>query len=233
HAFSSMAAYRPRSFGLTYSDKDPVTVIQTGMVMADFFRVLGVPPALGRTFSEQEEVAEAPLIILTDRLWRSQFGGSEQVIGRKIFLNEEPKTIVGVMPAGFEYPMGTVLPDAFILLSRKDYCCLRSVTTLEAVARLKPGVTPPAARAEIATVASQMANEFPATNGSRSAGLEPLHAALTGSRRQSLWLLIGAAALLLAIALANVTGLILARSLRRAPETAVRIALGAGTGRLA
>jgi len=233
HSFSGMAVYYPRSFGLTHSETDPVTVIQTGMVMADFFPVIGVPPALGRTFTEQEEIAEAPLIVLTDRLWRREFAGADNGIGRKIWLNEEPKTIIGVMPAGFEYPMGSVLPDAFIPLSRKDYCCRRTVTTLDAVARLQPGVAAATARAEIETVASQLAREFPATNGSRSAGLEPLQAAMKGSRRQPLWLLVAAAALLLAIAMANVTGLILARSLRRAPETAVRIALGAGTGRLA
>ena len=232
HLFADMAAYRPRSFGLTLREADPVTVIQTGMVMADFFGVIGVPPALGRVFTEQEEVAEAPLIVLGNRLWKGQFAGDPRVLGRKIWLNEEPRTVIGVMPEGFEYPIGAVLPDAFIPLSRKDYCCGR-LGSLAAVARLRSGATQQSAAAELQAVAVALAREYAATNAGRSAEMEPLQNVMTGARREPLGLLVAAAALLLGIALANVSGLLLARSLARAPETAVRIVLGAGIGRLA
>jgi len=115
--------------------------------MAEFFRAIGVPPALGRAFSETEEVAASKLIVLTDRLWRRQFGADPGILRRKIFLNEEPYSVTGVMPSGFEYPMGRGLADAFIPLSRRDYCCSR--LGQQAVARLRPGARVPAARAEL------------------------------------------------------------------------------------
>ena len=230
--FEAMAAYQPRSFGLTVGDRDPVTVIQTGMVMAEFFRVLAVPPAVGRTFREDEELAEAHLILLTDRLWRSLFSADPSIVGRKIFLNEEPYTVIGLMPPGFEYPMDRVVPDAFIPLSHKDYCCAR-LGSQSAVARIRPGVTLPVAQAELEAAAAGLAAEFPATNRGRSAGLQPLAEAITGNRREPLLLLLSAAVLLLAIACANVSGLLLAKCLARAHETAIRASLGASTARIA
>src|SRR5271163_3511788 len=103
--FEAMAAYRPRSFGLTLGESDAVTVIQTGMVMSSFFGVMAVPPAMGRTFTEAEEVGEARVVVLTDRLWRSLFASDPHAIGSMTALNEEPYAIIGVMPPGFEYPI--------------------------------------------------------------------------------------------------------------------------------
>jgi len=231
-AFEAMAVYQPRSFGLTAADRDPVTVIQTGMVMAEFFRVLQVPPRLGRVFREDEEVAEARAIVLTDRLWRTMFSADPGVIGRKVSLNEEPYTILGVMPAGFEYPMDRVLPDAFIPLSRRDYCCSR-LGSQAAVARLKPGTTLERARAELESVAASLAAVHPDSNRGRTAGLGPLEDALTGTRREPLFLLVAASSLLLLIACANVAGLVLARCLGRTREMAIRVYLGAGLRHIA
>src|SRR5579872_1918186 len=230
--FDGMAAYQPRTFGLTLGTSDPVTVIETGMVMADFFRVMRVPPALGRTFTESEEAAEARLIVLTDPLWRRQFAADAGILKRKVFLNEQAYTVVGVMPPGFDYPMGPAFADAFIPLSRRDYCCSR-LGQQQAVARLGRGVALTAARAELEAVAAGMAREYAGANAGRTAGLEPLQRTFTGNRREPLWLLVAAAALLLGIAVANVSGLILARCLGRAHETAIRVALGAGGQRIA
>ena len=144
----SMAAYQPRSFGLTLRDGGPVDVIQTGMAMAAFFPALAVPPALGRFFTEQEEASEAHLLVLTHSLWSEDFASEPAVIGRKVFLNEEPFTIIGVMPAGFGYPTDRVLLDAFIPLSRRDYCCGR-LGSQAAIARLAPGAALEAARAQL------------------------------------------------------------------------------------
>jgi len=230
--FDAMAAYRPRSFGLTMREDDAVTVIQTGMAMADFFRVTAVPPALGRSFTEAEETAEARVMVLTDRLWRRSFAGDPRAIGRTAELNEEPYTIVGVMPPGFEFPMDAVLPDAFIPLSRRDYCCGR-LGSLAAAARLKRGVSIDSAREELASLALVMASEHPDTNRGRSAVLEPLDRQMTGARREPLLLLLGASFLLLSIACANVTGLTLARWLARSHEVAIRASLGAGSRQIA
>jgi len=143
-AFEGMAAYRPRTYGFTLRDNEPLTVIRTGQVMAGFFNVLRVAPALGRAFTEAEEVAEAHVMVLSARMWRQFFDSDPAAVGRVVALNEEPYTIIGILPGGFEYAMGQ-LPDAYIPLSRKDYCCGR-LGQLDAVARIAPGVSRERAR---------------------------------------------------------------------------------------
>ena len=232
HAFDAMAVYQPRSFGLTLRDSDRPRVIQTGMVMAEFFRVLGVRPAMGRVFGEEEEFAEGHLAVLSDRLWRSDFMADPGVIGRKVFLNEAPFTVVGVMPAGFEYPMDRVLPDAFIPLSHRDYCCAR-LGSQSGIARVRSGVGLERARSELEAAAASLASEYPATNAGRTAGFRPLDAVVTGNRREPLLMLAAVALLMLGIACANVTGLLLARLVARSQELSIRVSLGAGLAQLA
>ena len=227
HSFAAMAAYQPRSFGLTFGEADAVQVIQTGMTTAGFFGVTAVAPALGRAFTEDEEASDTHVLVLTDRLWRAAFGASRTVLGRKVFVNEEPFTVIGVMPAGFEFPMGQILPDAFLPLSRRDYCCAR-LGSQEAVARLAPGVGLEAARTELEAAAAGLARAYPATNAGRGAGILPLADVVAGPRRDAMWLLSAAAAALLLIVCANVAGLALARGLGRARDMAIRASLGAG-----
>ncbi|HWC96737.1 MAG TPA: ADOP family duplicated permease [Candidatus Sulfopaludibacter sp.] len=230
--FEQMAAFRPRSFGLTLGTQDAVTVIQTGMTTAGFLPAIGVAPSLGRTFTEDEEASDSRVIVLSDRLWRAQFGADPATIGRKIFLNEEAFTVIGVMPAGFEFPMDRVLPQAFIPLSRRDYCCVRA-GSLAGIGRIKPAVSQAAARAELEAIGAQLAAEYPATNAARSVGLRPLAETMAASRREPLLLLMAAATLLLLIACANVSGLMVARGFARSHEAAIRASLGGGAWQIA
>lgn len=231
-SFAGMAAYRPRSFGLGTGREPAPEVVQVGMTTAGLFETLGVPPAEGRSFTEKEEVDEAPVIVLSHRLWR-RLGGDPGLVGGKVFLNEEPRTVLGVLPEGFEIPMQGVLPEAYIPLSRADYGASRGARSLEAVARLADGVSPEAARSALAATAARLAEAYPDSNAKLGADLKSLHEALRGENRRPLLLLTGAGLLLFLIACTNVVNLLLAHFLARSRATAIRAALGARTGQIA
>ncbi len=233
-AFEAMAGYMKRSFGLQGGSGDgssPVFVIQVGMTTSDLFRVLGKGPLMGRSFTEREEGDRAGVIVLTDSLWARQFGRDPKIVGRTVQLNEEPRTVIGVLAPDFEFPIqGTVL-DAFIPINHGDYGG-RGVRPLEAVARLKPGITIENARTQIRTIGSRLAQAWPQENHDGGADVESLDESWKGGSRKPLGLLMAAALLLAGIACANVISLMLARSLARQRETAVRISLGAGLRQL-
>jgi len=233
-SFDSLAGYRLRSFGLRRGeDGDPQpAVIQVGMVTADLFRVLGVEPTLGRSFGEQEEVEDAAVIVLSDHVWRTQLGGESGIIGETVLLNEAPRTVVGVLPPGFEFPISGRIPEAYIPISHADYGGSRSTRSLEVVARLVAGVSRDAAESEVEGMAAQLAQAYPETNADIGAGLRGLHETLRGANRAPLLLLAGAALVLLLITCTNVANLFLERFLLHTREAWIRIALGATPGRL-
>jgi putative ABC transport system permease protein len=224
-SFDGIAAGMPRSFALREAG-EPVTVVMVGMVTFDLFRTLGSGAHLGRTFTEREEFDDAALIVLTDELWARQFHRDPTIVGRTVQLNDIPQQVVGILPPDFVYPTPGTHIDAYIPISHHDYWG-RAAKPLQAVARLKPGVTQAAAQAEFRTIGARLAAAWPAENPRGGADIESLDDAWKGSLRRPLMLLTFAALLLLAIVCTNVVNLILARALARAREMEIRVSLGA------
>src|SRR5579862_5684378 len=207
-------------------------------VTASFLPVLGVRAALGRTFLDEEtQPGRAPSVVLTDAFWRSRTAADPHIIGRTLWLDGQPAMVVGVLPRGFQfdYPaLGIQEPVDFYISSPSEL-----TVPIRIIARLHPGVTLEAAASDMRRIARELTSEHPErfTNPQHNPSLFsfitiPLRDALVGTQRSLLWLLLGGSGVLLLIACANTAQLLLARSLRRAREVAIRTALGASRRRL-
>jgi predicted permease len=225
-SFDSVAGFMTRSFGLRYAGS-PVSVVMTGMVTSDLFRVLGSGPHLGRTFTEREESEGASVIVLTDELWARRFHRAADIVGRPVQLNEQPYEVTGILPPDFVFPAPGTHVDAYIPISHRDYGS-RAAKPLQAVARLRPDANFATAQAELRAIGARLAAAWPEDNAHGGADMESLDDAWKGSLRRPLLLLTIAALLLLAIVCTNVVNLILGRALARAREMEIRTALGAG-----
>lgn len=229
----SMAAYTGAGFLMsTRSGTEPLI---GGRVSASFFRTLGVTPALGRTFAQREDIpGSARVVLLSYSLWQEEFGGSKKVLGQSILLSGNAYTVIGVLPPTFHFaPLGEA--NLWTTLNPKDSSCeqRRSCHDLFGVARLRDGVSPERANANLSAIAERLEKQYPDSNRGRGASVVPLSEAIVGKIRPILLVLMGGAALLLLIAYVNVASLILVHSEGRRREIAVRGALGASRSRLA
>jgi putative ABC transport system permease protein len=199
-------------------------------VTYDIFRVLGVRPILGRTFNREEDLPKGPKsVVIGEDLWRIRYGASSEIIGRIINISGAQTQIIGVMPSSFRFPQTAV---AWLPLQMDPAIAVRTDHFLSGIARLKPGVSIQAADAELKSMMEQINRENPVTSYGATARAFPVRDVLAGSYAAQVIMLLVAAGVLLLIACANLTNLMLVKATGRSREMAVRRAIGASRGRL-
>ncbi|HXW16794.1 MAG TPA: ABC transporter permease, partial [Candidatus Acidoferrales bacterium] len=228
---SAIAAYRSDSANLTGSGEAQQVYVQ--MVSADFFSILGVHPVLGRTFTaDDDRPGAAPVVLLSEGLWKSKFGSSKEILGTTIKMDGKGYTILGVIPGNLHLSLENYQTknDVYTPVGIFDDPLFQNRSAhegMDAIARLKPGVTIEQARADMDRIARTLAAEYPDADKTAGITLVPMKEQIVGDVRPFLLILLGAVGFVLLIACVNVANLQLARSTSRAREFAIRAALGA------
>ena len=231
HVFEPLAPYRFVYFNLADNRAEPERV-QAFLVTADFFRTIGVRPALGRLFLPEEEAAGGPrVVLLANGFWRRRYGADPSIVGKPIAVEGETATVVGVLP---EFPMYWVLNrplDLYAPLALPAEALSREDHSLGVYARLRRGVSLAQARSEMEAIGARLASAYPTTNRGWTVRVTPLEQVFSGSRPELEFLMLAAVFVLL-IGCANLAGSTLAWSITRSRELAIRMALGAGRLRI-
>ncbi len=231
HTFTGIASYRGVT-AILESGGEPQH-LDAMLVSANLFAVLGVAPAIGRDFRPEDEKPGNRTVMLSYALWQSAFGSANDIAGRTIQLGDHAYAIAGVMPRDFRFPMENPPPAIWISLSddadgKDPATSQRGFDCLDLIGRLRPGVTPEQAKADLSLIASNLARQYPDSNKRYTSALvEAELEHITGDAKPALRLLFGAVGLLLLIACSNVAGLLLARGSRRSAEFALRASIGA------
>jgi putative ABC transport system permease protein len=241
-SLASSAVYRDRSYALT--SEEGATSVHGVRVSAEFFDVLGIRPKMGRAFVRDDEQAGGGQggfkVIISDEFWKKHFGADPNVIGRTITLDRRPHTVIGVMPAGFQFPIQNDPIDFYVSIAEdaanpdgsQPQTKQRGSHSLQAVARLKPDATVAQANSDLSAIAEALSKQYPDSNTHFGVLAKPLREDMIGDVRTALYILFGAVVCVLLIANANVANLLLARASARGKEIALRAAMGASRARI-
>jgi putative ABC transport system permease protein len=230
--FEGLAGFYYNDFTLSSSGSTP-ELIQGAHITPNLFPVLKVDPILGRMFlNEEEQFGRHRVVLLSHGLWQRRFAGDRSIIGKPISVAGEQYVVVGVMPKGMPFFDNLPEPDIWTPMSFEpgDNSATRNNHFINLIGRLKPGVTPEQAQADVSAIAKRMDEE----SGSSGVGAKivPMHEQLTGDSRQGLFILLGAVGFVLLVACVNVANLLLARASAREREIAIRSSLGASRARI-